>query len=280
MRWHGRPPHNVVRSDDDGKRSGAHGRRRVKQDIDARSPSSAKPGRGGRHRRALRVLASLLAALVVLPVVLVAALWPLTPSVSDAEARIAARLSSHGAKDPHAVPQPNKVGLAVIATEDSRFYSHHGLDAQGVVRAAISAIRGSHHDFGGATLDQQLAKNLYTSNSLLAKLEQAELSFKLEAQYSKPQILEMYLSEVYLGHGFYGLAAASRGYFGVAPADLSWAQASMLAGLVQAPSAYDPYAHRTLAKSRQRHVLDRLVATNVLNSAQGDAAYRAPLGLR
>ena len=90
----------------------------------------------------------------------------------------------------------------------------------------------------------------------------------------------IYLSEVYLGHGFYGLAAASRGYFGVAPADLTWAQASVLAGLVQAPSAYDPYQHRALAKSRQRHVLDRLVATHTLTTQQADAAYRASLALR
>jgi membrane peptidoglycan carboxypeptidase len=222
----------------------------------------------------------MLAAVVLIPLLVAGVLWPLTPSVGDAESRIAARLASHGAKDPQAVPRPDKVGVAVIATEDSRFYSHHGLDALGVLRAATAAASGSRRDFGGATLDQQLAKNLYTSNSLTAKIEQVVLSFKLEAQYSKPQILEMYLSEVYFGHGSYGLAAASRGYFGVAPADLTWAQASLLAGLVQAPSAYDPYAHRDLAKSRQRHVLDRLVATKTLTTAQADAAYQAPLNLR
>ncbi len=81
------------------------------------------------------------------------------------------------------------------------------------------------------------------------------------------------------GHGFYGLAAASRGYFGFTPADLTWAQASVLAGLVQAPSAYDPYQHLALAKSR-RHVLDRLVATHILTTQQADAAYRASLPLR
>ncbi|MCU1595478.1 MAG: putative Transglycosylase [Frankiales bacterium] len=253
----------------------------MRQDIDVRPSPSSRPRPGRRRgRRARRVLLVLLTAVVVLPLVAVGVLWPLTPSVDDAEARIEARLASHGAKDPHAVPRPDKVGIAVIATEDSRFYRHHGLDALGVVRAAMSAISGSHHDFGGATLDQQLAKNLYTSNSLPAKVEQVVLSFKLEAQYSKSQILEMYLSEVYLGHGFYGLPAASRGYFGVAPADLTWAQASVLAGLVQAPSAYDPYSHRDLAKSRQRHVLDRLVAIKTLTAAQADAAYSAPLNLQ
>jgi len=172
------------------------------------------------------------------------------------------------------------VGVAVVATEDSRFLSHHGLDMVGVLRAAWTTLQGSQRDAGGATLDQQLAKNLYTADTLSAKVEQIELSFKLEAQYSKPQILEMYLAEVYFGHGFYGLPAAARGLFGVAPADLSWAQASLLAGLVQAPSAYDPYRHQDLAKQRQRHVLERLVATHTLSQAQADAAYADPLGLR
>ena len=254
----------------------------MRQDVDVRRPATAGPrrreARGGRRLR--RALVGLVLVLVVLPVAATALLWPVTPSVAGAEQRIAQRLASHGAKDPGALPRPDKVGVAVIATEDSRFYSHHGLDALGVLRAAGSAISGSRHDFGGATLDQQLAKNLYTSDSLAAKVEQVVLSFKLEARYSKREILEMYLSEVYLGHGFYGLAAASRGYFGVAPSDLSWAQASVLAGLVQAPSAYDPYRHRALAKSRQRHVLDRLVATGTLTVQQADAAYRAPLRLR
>ncbi len=210
----------------------------------------------------------------------VAALWPLTPSVVDAEQRVGARLAAHGAQDPHAMPVPNKVGDGVIATEDSRFYSHHGLDVLGVIRAAYGFAHG-WSDPGGATLDQQLAKNLYTPgrSGFLPKLEQVELAFKFEARYSKPQILEMYLSAVYFGHGFYGLPAAARGYFGVAPNALSWGQASLLAGLVQAPSAYDPYAHPGRARLRQRHVLDRLVATHVLTPAAADAAYAAAWGL-
>jgi membrane peptidoglycan carboxypeptidase len=85
---------------------------------------------------------------------------------------------------------------------------------------------------------------------------------------------------VYYGHGFYGLADAARGYFGTTPARLTWGQASMLAGLVQAPSAYDPYLHLDLARQRQRHVIDRLVATHVLTAAQGDAAFAEPLRLQ
>lgn len=90
----------------------------------------------------------------------------------------------------------------------------------------------------------------------------------------------MHLNAVYFGHGYYGLPAASRGYFGLAPADLSWTQASLLAGVVQAPSADDPLANLGRAKSRQRHVLDRLVVTHVLSAADANAAFAAPLHLR
>ncbi len=236
-------------------------------------------GRSAR-RRLVRLIVALAVAGVLVPLAGVAALWPLTPAVRDAEQRITARLEQHQARDPHALGGPDKVGVAVVATEDSRFLSHHGLDAVGVLRAGWTKLQGSQRDAGGATLDQQLAKNLYTADTVSAKVEQIELSFKLEAQYSKPQILEMYLAEVYFGHGFYGLPAAARGLFGVAPTELSWAQASLLAGLVQAPSAYDPYRHQDLAKQRQRHVLERLVATHILSQAQADAAHADPLGLR
>jgi len=236
-------------------------------------------GRSAR-RRLVRLTVTLAVAGVLVPLAGVAALWPLTPAVRDAEQRITARLQQHQARDPHALGGPDKVGVAVVATEDSRFLSHHGLDMVGVLRAGWTTLQGSQRDAGGATLDQQLAKNLYTADTVSAKVEQIELSFKLEAQYSKPQILEMYLAEVYFGHGFYGLPAAARGLFGVAPTELSWAQASLLAGLIQAPSAYDPYRHRDLAKQRQRHVLERLVATHTLSQAQADAAYADPLGLR
>ncbi len=232
-----------------------------------------------RHPWRRRMLGAVAAAMAValLVVAAVAVLWPLTPSVADAESRIATRLAAHHAADPHALPQPDRVGQAVIATENSRFYRDRGIDILGVARAAYGFLSGSP-DPGGATLEQQLAKNLYTPHrtGVAAKLEQVELALKLDRRFTKAQVLEMYLSAVYFGHGFYGLPAAARGYFGRAPNQLSWAQASLLAGLVQAPSAYDPYAHRDLARRRQRHVLDRLVATQLLTRAQADAVFRQP----
>ena len=230
------------------------------------------------RRRWVRRVVTVTLALLVLMSTLLGILWAFTPSVDDIEARIATRLAGVGAQDPHALPVPDRVGVAVIATEDDTFRSNSGISAAGVARFALSPVIG---DQGSATLEQQLAKVIYTPErqDFVARVEDTTLALKLDAHYSKDQILEMYLSAVYFGHGYYGLAAASHGYFAVAPADLSWGQASILAGLVQAPSAYDPITHLDLARKRQRHVLDQLVATGVLSKDQADAAFAAPLRL-
>ncbi len=231
--------------------------------------------------RALRTVGIVLGSLVVVAGLALVVLWQLTPSVGDLEARVTARLAAAGASDPGVLPVPDRVGQAIVATEDSRFYSDHGIDLPGAVRGLLGGLVGNP-DAGGSTLDQQLAKVIYTPGrtDLGSKIEQVVLGVKIDHAYSKSQILQAYLASVYYGNGYRGLAAAARGYFGLAPADLSWAQASMLAGLVAAPSAYDPVTHLDAAKLRQRHVLDRLVATGVLTPAQADAAFRAPLHLR
>lgn len=219
-------------------------------------------------------------ALVLLPVGLVLVAWPLTPSVDDAQGRVEAQLVSQHARGLAALPSTSRVGEAVIATENSRFFSDFGPDPISLVRTGFGRATGGP-DQGAATLEMQLAKNLYTpgQTTLGSKLAQLELSVKLDRRFPKRTILRMYLDAAYYGHGYYGLEGAAHGYFGTEPGQLSWAQASMLAGLVQAPSAYDPYVHLDLAKSRQRHVLNRLVATHVLTAAQADSAYRTPLNL-
>jgi penicillin-binding protein 1A len=167
-----------------------------------------------------------------------------------------------------------------VATEDRRFYSHPGFDVVAVGRVVTAWLRGAG-DQGGATLDQQLAKRLYTSGSagVPAEVEQVVLGVKLDQRYSKDQILSMYLDAAYYGNGFYGLEAAAEGYFRSTADRLTWGQASMLAGVVQAPTAYDPLVHLDLARSRQRHVLDRLVSVGTLSAPEAAAAYDAPLGL-
>lgn len=221
-----------------------------------------------------------LGALVGLCGLVFALLLAFTPSVSDAEARVQSLDRTAGVRD-SGEPIPTAFAGALVATEDSRFYSDNGLDVAGMLRAATTPLHGGQ-DQGGSTLDQQLAKQLYTNGSsgLSDKIEQVALAVKLDDHYPKQQILEMYASTVYFGHGLYGLKAASCGYFGVHPAQLSEAQASLLAGVLQAPSDYDPLTNLDLARSRQRHVLDRLVATRALTSGQADTVFAAPLGLR
>jgi membrane peptidoglycan carboxypeptidase len=217
---------------------------------------------------------------VIMPVAAVAAMWPVTPGVGNAEQLVRARLAAEHAVELAALPSPDRVGQALIATEDSRFYATPGIDPISAARAAVAMLRGSG-DTGAATLEQQLAKNPYVARDtgISTKAQEAELSVKLDIQYSKDEVLRLYLAEVYFGHGFYGLPAAAQGYFGVEPAALSWAQASMLAGLVLAPSEFDPLHDFAAARARERHVLNRLVATHVLSPAQADAAFAAPLGL-
>ncbi|HEV7215000.1 MAG TPA: biosynthetic peptidoglycan transglycosylase, partial [Chloroflexota bacterium] len=176
------------------------------------------------------------------------------PSVAGAPARVQALLTQHGGL-PVSTP-PTRVAAATVAVEDRRFYVHHGLDSLGLLRAGWDVVTtGSPH--GGATITEQLAQALYvtTDDSLGSHLEKAGLAVKLEQRYSKQAILTMYLNAVYYGDGQWGIAQASHAYFGVAPTALSWGAASMLAGLPNAPSAYDPRHHYTLARERERLVL-------------------------
>lgn len=209
-----------------------------------------------------------------------AAGWVSTPAPGRAEQRAAGILSAHHGQDTISLPEPDRIGAAVVATEDSRFYRHHGIDAVGVLRAAVSALSSSA-DPGGATLDVQLGKVLYgrTAGGPATKVHQFVLGMKLDRQYTKARILELYLNAVYYGHGFYGISAASHGYFGVAPARLTWGQASLLAGLLQAPSGDDPLRHLPRARARQAHVLTRLVETGRLSPDRARAAADEPLHL-
>jgi membrane peptidoglycan carboxypeptidase len=201
----------------------------------------------------------------------------LTPSAANARELARAQATAHHAVYP-GPPVPARFSQSLVATEDKRFYSEPGVDLYAFGRVAAGYVTGGRFE-GGATLYQQLAKMLYThgQSTLTDELEQVTLAIKLDLTYSKKQILQMYAGIVYFGHGFYGLAAASCGYFGVHPAGLSWPQAAMLAGLVQGPSLDDPIKHPDAALSRQAHVLSRLVATGVRTGSQAAAARSVPL---
>jgi membrane peptidoglycan carboxypeptidase len=198
------------------------------------------------------------------------------PGVGDAQGRVAAILREHGGRSV-GLPVPARVADSVVAVEDRRFYAHHGVDPQSVARVVWGGLRGrGWEDQGGSTITQQLAKRVYTGDrgGLMGMLDQVGLAIKLDWRYSKAQVLRMYLDSVYFGDGHWGVVQASEGYFGKPPQALSWGEASLLAGLVQAPSAYDPKVHLAAAEDRQRHVLDRLVAAGTLGRAQANAASR------
>jgi penicillin-binding protein 1A len=210
----------------------------------------------------------------VLVVALVALLLG-TPAVGDAEQRAASLDRAHHAAPPTSAV-PARFAAALLATEDSRFYLTPGIDPISIARASLVALT-SAAESGAATVEQQLAKQLYTggrSSGLGLKAEQVALAIKLDTTYSKPEILRMYAAVVYFGHGYWGLAAASHGYFHRPPDHLTWGQAALLAGLVQAPSADDPLTHPARARARQTHVLHRLVTIGILTRAAAQAAAR------
>jgi hypothetical protein len=241
-----------------------------------------RPGRSGRQRADAWLFRGAVGAVALCLSVSLAGLgFELAlPGVGDARARVAAIVRAHHG-DMGALPLPAKLTAAMVAVEDEHFYSNVFVNVfDGSVRAGFAMLR-RRGDPGGSTIAQQLAKQLYPHRpGLSGTLDEIGLGVKLSVTYSKPQILDMYLNSIYYGNGYWGDTAAARGYFGSDPRHLTWSEATMLAGLPQAPSAYDPVQHFALAKRRQRHVLDRLVTNHILTAAQADAAYRAPLRLQ
>jgi membrane peptidoglycan carboxypeptidase len=134
----------------------------------------------------------------------------LTPAVGDAPARVTALDAAHHSH-PFDIAATDRIAMATVAVEDERFYSHHGIDTLGIVRAAWGGTTGT--DLGGSTIDQQLAKTLYTNGDtgVLSRLSQAGIALKLEGHYTKTAILSMYLDAINYGHGYYGIAAAAPG---------------------------------------------------------------------
>ena len=230
--------------------------------------------------RVARAAAAALLALLLIALLAGAAYELTLPNVSHAQAKVAAIVEAHHGTI-GTLPVPPKLAAAVVAVEDEHFYSNAVVNVlDGMGRAALASLHGSG-DPGGSTIAQQLAKQLYGKGSGFgAKLEEVGLGVKLSMSYSRGQVLNMYLNAGYYGNGYWGDVAAARGYFGVDPRHLDWSEAAMLAGLLQAPSAYDPLQHYGMGKQRQRHVLDQLVANGYLSEANADVAYRVPLPLQ
>jgi penicillin-binding protein 1A len=176
---------------------------------------------------------------------------------------------------------PQIVREAFIANEDHNFYTHHGVDYGGIIRAAFADVTHEQIEQGASTITQQLARALFLNDqvSISRKIQEALLAMEIERYYTKDEILDRYLNIIYLGAGAYGVDAAAHTYFGRSIGSVSLGQAAMLAGLPAAPSDYSPFVNLPLARERQQHVLQRMVESGYITQAQAQAAYDAPLEL-
>ena len=176
---------------------------------------------------------------------------------------------------------PDLVRKAFVAAEDGRFYKHGGVDYLGVLRAAWANLRARQVVQGGSSITQQVAKILIVGQerSLARKVREALLAFRIEKRLRKDQILGIYLNHVYLGHGAYGLASAATAYFGKSVAELTVAEAAMLAALPKAPGNITPLRDFDRAHSRQHYVLDQMRELGFITAAQAEAAASEPLML-
>jgi penicillin-binding protein 1A len=178
---------------------------------------------------------------------------------------------------------PKVMQDAVLAIEDTRFYHHSGVDYIGVMRAGLAQFRESRSQ-GASTITMQVARNFYLSSekTFTRKIYEILLALKIESQLTKEQILEVYMNQIYLGQRAYGFSAASEIYFGKPLADITVAEAAMLAGLPKAPSAYNPIANPKRATQRQLYIIERMLDSGFITQEQHDAAraqqlkYRTP----
>lgn len=174
---------------------------------------------------------------------------------------------------------PDRIRKAFLAAEDASFYSHHGIDPVSIARAVYKNLQSGNVKQGASTITQQVVKNLLLTpeKSLVRKGKEAILSYRLERRFSKDEIFEIYLNQIFFGNGAYGIKAASRIYFHKEMSELSIAEAAMLAGLPKAPSSYSPLRNADKAKQRQRQVLHQMVEAGFISHTEKQAAEREEL---
>lgn len=162
---------------------------------------------------------------------------------------------------------------AVISVEDKRYYEHGCIDFIGIARAIWTNIRAGELQEGGSTITQQVAKNLVFNQeeTLTRKLGEFFAAYDLEKKFTKNEIFALYVNSAYFGEGYYGIYDASMGYYGKEPKDLNLAEASMLAGVPNAPSVYAPTVNPDLARQRQAHVLETMVENGYITQEEADA---------
>ncbi len=177
---------------------------------------------------------------------------------------------------------PKRLIQAFLAAEDARFYEHPGIDFIGVIRAILKNVEAGEIVEGASTITQQVTRSLLLTpkRSWIRKIKEAILAWQIDAALTKDQILTIYLNQIYLGEGAYGVEAAARTYFAKHVWDLNLAECALFAGLPKAPSRYDPVRHMDLAKRRQAYVLRRMLELGYITPQEAEEAERAPLVLK
>ncbi len=190
-------------------------------------------------------------------------------------------IGKRGINQSDAVPldeMPDTLIKAVLATEDRRFYEHHGIDVLGTARALVENLRANAVVQGGSSISQQLAKNIFLSNerTIERKVKEAFLAVWLEAHLTKDEILKLYLDRAYMGGGTFGVEAASKFYFGKSVKDVNLAESALLAGLFKAPSRFAPHVNLPAARARANEVLTNMVQAGFMTEGQVIGARRHP----
>ncbi|RZB38413.1 MAG: penicillin-binding protein 1A [Desulfobacteraceae bacterium Eth-SRB2] len=177
---------------------------------------------------------------------------------------------------------PEMLKKAFIAAEDARFYKHKGIDLLSIVRAFFKNIEAGAIVQGGSTITQQVTKSFFLTpeRSYSRKIKEAILAYRIDKKFAKNEILFLYLNQIYLGHGAYGVEAASENYFGKSAQELNLAECAILAGLPQAPSRYSPFRFPERAKQRQIYVLNRMVEEGVITNIQATEAINKELDIK
>jgi penicillin-binding protein 1A len=231
------------------------------------------------YRRSLKRLALGVAAVIAALSLAIVALWIFTPPAADISDRVAAQVQmDHGALLHHG-DVPPLLAQALVAAEDERFYQHHGLDVIGIGRAIVDDLKSRCLCEGGSTITQQLVKRVYLGGSDRGtnKVVGMVLAVKVETVLDKQAIMAAYMSDIPMGPNIYGAEPSSCRYFRKPLKQLDLAQYAMLAGMPQAPSAYDPRTNPTAARARRHEVLVLMVFNGYISPRQEAAADQAPL---
>ncbi len=177
---------------------------------------------------------------------------------------------------------PNGLIHAFVAAEDARFFKHEGIDLVSIARAFLKNIEAGSIIQGGSTITQQVAKSFFLTpeKSYARKVREAILAYRIDKAFTKDEILFLYLNQIYLGHGAYGVEAAAENYFGKSSVDLNLAECAMLAGLPQAPTRYSPFLHPEKAKQRQIYVLNRMIDEEYITNVEATEAINTPLDIK